>query len=71
MGCCRRPDVYAVVTYYLANPGPMEEYLQQRDEAAEATRRKVEASQPPRESLRDLIMARARAKGLLRDQARE
>jgi hypothetical protein len=63
------PDVYAVVSYYLANPAPVEAYLRERDEAAEETRRRIEASQPPRANLRELIMARARAKGLLRDQA--
>lgn len=63
------PDVYAVVGYYLARPGPIDEYLRQRDDAAAETRRKIEASQPPRENLRERIMARARAKGLLRDQA--
>jgi uncharacterized protein (DUF433 family) len=62
------PDVYAVVGYYLARPEPIDEYLRQRDEAAAETRRKIEASQPPRESLRERVMARARAKGLLRDQ---
>src|SRR5207249_9846271 len=30
----RLPDVYAVVSYFLANPGPVEEYLRQCDEAA-------------------------------------
>ncbi len=65
------PDVYAVVSYYLANPAPFEEYLRKCDEAAAETRRKIEASQPPRENLRQLIMARAKARGLLRDQARE
>jgi uncharacterized protein (DUF433 family) len=63
------PDVYAVVGYYLANPGPIDEYLRKRGDAADATRRKIEASQPPRGDLRDRLMARARAKGLLRDQA--
>ena len=66
----RLPDVYAVVTYYLANPGPIDEYMRQRDDAAAQSRRKIEASQPPRQ-LRELIMARAHAKGLLHDQARE
>src|SRR4029077_15784589 len=61
-------DVYAVVSYYLANPGPIDAYLLQCDERAAETRRKIEASQPPRENMRELIMARARAKGLLRDQ---
>src|SRR5438874_9052426 len=57
----RLPDVYAVVGYYLANPRPVDEYLRQRDEAAAATRRKIEAAQPPRENLRERVMARARA----------
>ncbi len=61
------PDVYAVVSYYLANPGPIDEYLRQCDETAAETRRKIEASQPPRANLRELILARATAKGLLRD----
>lgn len=63
------PDVYAVVGFYLARPQPIDEYLRQRDEAAAATRQKIEASQPPRDNLRERLMARARAKGLLRDQA--
>jgi uncharacterized protein (DUF433 family) len=62
------PDVYAVVSYYLANPGPIDEYLRISDAQAAAVRRKIEAAQPPRENLSELIMARARAKGLLRDQ---
>lgn len=57
-------DVYAVVSYYLANPAPIDEYLRQCDKAAEAVRCKIDASQPPRENLRQLIMARAKAKGL-------
>ncbi|MBY0524646.1 MAG: hypothetical protein K2R98_14680 [Gemmataceae bacterium] len=62
------PDVYSVVSYYLANPAPIEAYLRHCDEAAAETRRKIEDSQPPRANLRDTIMARARAKGLLHDQ---
>jgi len=62
------PDVYAVVSYYLANPAPIDEYLRHCDVKAEAVRLKIEASQPPRENLRQLIMARAKAKGLLNDQ---
>jgi uncharacterized protein (DUF433 family) len=60
-------DVYAVVSYYLANPEPIHEYLRQRDIAAEEIRQKIEASQPPRENLREVLMARARTKGLVRD----
>src|ERR1700704_4023283 len=59
------PDVYAVVSYYLANPAPIDEYLRHCDVKAESVRLKIEASQPPRENLRQLIMARAKAKGLL------
>ena len=62
------PDVYAVVSYYLSNPAPVDEYLRQCDVKADALRRKIESSQQPRENLRELIMARAKAKGLLRDQ---
>ena len=63
------PDAYAVVSDYLPDPGPIDAYLSQRDEQAAGTRRKIEASQPAHENLRELIMARARAKGLLRDRA--
>jgi uncharacterized protein (DUF433 family) len=60
-------DVYAVVSYYPANAGLIDAYLTQCDERAAEIRHKIEESQPPRENLRELIMARARAKGLLRD----
>lgn len=63
------PDVHAVVSHYLAKPTPIDEYLRDSDVKAEAIRRKIEASQPPRENLRQLIMTRAKAKGLIRDQA--
>ncbi len=56
-------DVYAVVSYYLANPQPIDEYLRQRDKAAEEIRCKIEVSQPPRENLREVLMARARPRG--------
>ncbi len=65
------PDVYAVVSYYLANPAAVDEYLRHCDVKAETLRRKIESSQPPRENLRQLIMARAKAKGLLHDQTGE
>jgi hypothetical protein len=56
-------DVYAVISRYLSNPAPFEDYLRQCDEQAEAVRRKIEASQRPGPSKEEL-MARARAKGL-------
>ena len=63
------PDVYAVIWYYLANPRPIDKYLRQQDDEAAETRLKIEASQPPQAELRERLIARARAKGLLRDQA--
>jgi uncharacterized protein (DUF433 family) len=57
-------DVYAVISRYLANPAPFEDYLRQCDEQAEAVRRKIEAWQRPGPSKEEL-MARARAKGLI------
>lgn len=62
-------DVYAVVSRYLAEPEPFEDYLTQCDERADETRRLIEASQGPRDNLRELVLARARAKGLIRDEA--
>jgi uncharacterized protein (DUF433 family) len=38
----RLADVYAVITCYLANPAPFDEYLRRCDEEAEAVRRKLE-----------------------------
>jgi hypothetical protein len=64
-------DVYAVVTRYLADPAPIENYLKKCDEAAEETRRKIEAIQGPQGNLREVLLARAKAKGLLSDQARQ
>jgi len=57
-------EVYAVVSRYLANPAPCDEYLRQCDEQAEAVRRKIEASQRPGPTKEELL-ARARAKGLI------
>lgn len=65
----RLSDVYAVVGYYLARPQPIEEYLRQREKAALATQRQIESSQPPRGDLRECLMARARARGLIGAQA--
>jgi hypothetical protein len=55
-------DVYAVVTRFLANPAPFEEYLRQSDAQAEAVRRQIEASQRPGPTKEELL-DRARAKG--------
>jgi hypothetical protein len=55
-------DVYAVLTRYLAAPAPFEDYLKQRDEAAEESRRRIEESQGPQGNLREILPARANAK---------
>jgi uncharacterized protein (DUF433 family) len=53
-------DVYAVITYYLAHPARVEEYLRRCEEEAEAVRRKIEARPPARPNLRDMLLKRAR-----------
>lgn len=62
-------DVYAVVSRYLADPAPFEDYLRQRDEAAAETRRKIEELQGPQGDLRATLLARAKAKEEVRAQA--
>jgi len=57
-------DVYAVISRYLANPAPFDEYLRQGDEQAQAVRRALEAAQRSGPSKEELF-ARARAKGLI------
>jgi uncharacterized protein (DUF433 family) len=49
------PDVYAVVSYYLMNPEPIDEYLLAREQEARALRRKIEASRPPRPTKEELL----------------
>ena len=58
-------DVYAVVTRYLANPAPFDEYLRQCDEEAEAVRRQLEAAGMTSRVSKEELLARARAKGLI------
>lgn len=55
-------DVYAVVTRYLSHPAPFDAYLRQCDQAAAETREKIEASQGPQGNLREILMARAKAR---------
>jgi hypothetical protein len=57
-------DVYAVITRYLANPTPFDDYLRQCDQQADVVRRDIEALQPPGVSKEELL-ARAKAKGLV------
>jgi uncharacterized protein (DUF433 family) len=67
----RLPEVYAVVSYYLANPAPVDEYLLHCDQQAEVVRGKLEAAGMTGRVGKEELLARARAKGLLRDQAAE
>ena len=50
-------DIYSVIAYYLDNSEPIEAYLQERQEAAEQTRTRLE-SQPGLSELRQRIRAR-------------
>jgi uncharacterized protein (DUF433 family) len=54
-------DVYAVISYYLANTDPVDDYLRRREQDAQATRKKIEASQPDRSNLREILLTRAKA----------
>ncbi len=45
-------DVYAVLSYYLRDPEPIDAYLRRREQEAQAIRARIEASQPPRPDFR-------------------
>jgi uncharacterized protein (DUF433 family) len=55
------PDVYAVVSHYLRNPVPIDDYLDRRASEATTVRQRIEASQPPRSNLRAMLLARLKA----------
>src|SRR3972149_10931066 len=55
-------DVYAVVSRYLAAPGPFEEYLRIREEVAAEARRKIGEFQGPPGNLHPILLAREKAK---------
>jgi len=57
-------DVYAVISRYLTNPAPFDEYLRRCDEDAEAVRRKLEAAGMTGGVSKEDLQSRARAKGL-------
>jgi uncharacterized protein (DUF433 family) len=61
----RLADVYAVISRYLANPAPFDEYLRRCDDEAEAVRRKLEAAGMIGGVSKEELLARARAKGLI------
>ncbi len=58
-------DVYAVISRYLANPAPFDEYLRRCEEEAEAVRSKLETAGMTDRVSKDELLARARAKGLI------
>jgi hypothetical protein len=58
----RLTDVYAVVTRYLSDPGPFEEYLNQRDSAAGVMRNEIESIQGSQDGLRAVLTARRAAR---------
>src|SRR5438445_8329153 len=58
-------DVYAVISRYLANPAPFNEYLLKCDEEAEQVRRRLEEAGMIGRISKDELLARARAKGLI------
>lgn len=64
-------DVYAVVSRYLAAPGPFEEYLRIREEIATQARHAIEESQGSQGDLRAILLARAKAKEEARAEAGE
>ena len=58
-------DVYAVISRYLANPAPFDEYLRRCDEEAEAVRRQLKAAGMTGGVSKEELLSRARAKGLI------
>jgi uncharacterized protein (DUF433 family) len=58
-------DVYALISRYLANPVPFDEYLRRCDEEAEAVRRKLESAGMTGRVSKEELLTRARAKGLI------
>lgn len=55
-------DVYAIISLYLANAKPFEEYLRVCDREAAEMRRKIEERQGSQDNLRATLLARANAK---------
>ena len=57
-------DVYAVISRYLADPAPFDEYVRRCDEEALAVRQRIEENQRAGPSKEQLFVC-ARAKGLI------
>jgi hypothetical protein len=61
----RLADVYAVISRYLANPAPFDEYVRRCDDEAKAVRRQLEAAGMTGGVSKEELLARARAKGMI------
>lgn len=61
----RLADVYAVITRYLADPAPFDEYLRHCEEDADAVRKKLDAAGMTGTVTKEDLLKRARAKGSL------
>jgi hypothetical protein len=59
------PDVYVVVSYYLANAAPIDGYLRTCDQKAEVVLQKLEAAGMTGRVGKEELLARARARGSL------
>lgn len=55
-------DIYAVVSYYLGHTEEVDQYLREREAAAERVRRENEHRFPP-DGIRDRLVARQRGPG--------
>ncbi len=60
----RLADVYAVISRYLADPTPFDEYLRRSDEEADEVRREMDAAGMTGGVSKQELLKRARAKGL-------
>lgn len=54
----RLSDIYAVISYYLDHKDAVEEYMRERDKAAEGLRRMIEADPTQRPGWREELLAR-------------
>ena len=61
----RLAEVYAVISRYLANPNPFDEYLRRCDVQADEVRRNLEAAGMTGRVSKEELLERARAKGLI------
>src|SRR5262249_9465438 len=52
----RLADVYTIIGYYLDHTEEVEQHLREEELDAEALRREIEASQPPRAEIRERLL---------------